>query len=820
MSRRKCQKTTLWIFIRALMVRITIGVSQGCSSYTDFTDADRHVSYGSGSKCDSPLSTGWYRFTGDAGSYMPESCPGVVNICGTSYPGWLNGIHPTTAEGVVTRTVCFVYSATACCHWSRTIEVQNCGYFYVYKLLASPCNMRYCGTNVDENDACTGSDGSTGCTCATGYSGKPCKDIDECKTNGSHNCDVNAQCANIIASFTCTCLLGYSGDGVHCSGDFSVTLRDIFKDKYNPTIVKRSVKSNLEAIIAGLPSDVTILESALEWRLISEMELASSQSAEGTLKSKGTAEWTINRRSIPAGIYQVVFTASYSVGDPAFPQTLKSFDYGFVEVISAPVRAIIDGGSSVRWGSVEIVTVDGSLSYDGDLGPGNHTGLNFAWSCLDSNASMSSDCFGSFVGGGNSISTTINPGQLEARNTYVLRLTVFKDERNASAEMSFEIAAGEIPQVTLRCFIDCGAIVSASNKLRVTSECPNSPCIGSVYEWRLKRLNVKSNTWDNIPILPNMTSTAVNATNMIIKKNALQSNYTYRLMLFVTSLVGTEGFSVLDFETAGEPHSGYCTPSVSEGVSLETEFTFDCHNWKDESTPLTYEFRLRDDPISYGKYPKSVSTVLPAGSSEDNYQLPINIIIKNAVGVAVVKTLFVQVKPSSKLDPCLSSIEEVSNKLTNYVIGERNELDGFLKKGEIGQACQLALSVLKEADKKTDCGQTLNQDTKTFSTTLVVKLTSINPESILMSETIMAVLNVVTATCDSCENITNLIMAFTDKTNQLLVAAIDDVEEPFSAELEESAASVTGCLTNILQSASDGSQANGASAENQTSPKV
>ena len=229
-----------------------------------------------------------------------------------------------------------------------------------------------------------------------------------------------------------------------------MTLGDISKDKYQPTIVKRSVKSNLEAIITGLPSDVAILESTLEWRIISELELASSEYAEGTLRSQGTAEWTINRRSIPAGIYQVVFTASYSVGDPAQPQTLKSFNYGFVEVVTAPVRAIIDGGSSVRWGSVEIVTVDGSLSYDVDIGPGNHTGLNFAWSCLDSNASMSSDCFGSFVGGGNSISTTIDPGQLKARNTYVLRLTVFKDERNASAEMSFEIAAGEIPQVTLR----------------------------------------------------------------------------------------------------------------------------------------------------------------------------------------------------------------------------------------------------------------------------------------------------------------------------------------------------------------------------------
>ena len=234
------------------------------------------------------------------------------------------------------------------------------------------------------------------------------------------------------------------------TGDFFVAIRNISRDKYRATLVKRSAKSVQEAIIDGLPDDVSVLESMLEWRIVSEMELASSELVEGALVSQGTAEWSINRRSIPAGIYQVIFNASFMVGDPEFPQTLKAFDYGFIEVITAPVRAIIDGGSSVRWGPKEIVTADGSLSYDVDIGPGNHSGLNFAWSCLDSNASLSSDCFGSFVGGGNSISTIIDPGLLEVGNTYVLRLTVFKDERNASAEMSFEIAVGEIPQVTLR----------------------------------------------------------------------------------------------------------------------------------------------------------------------------------------------------------------------------------------------------------------------------------------------------------------------------------------------------------------------------------
>ena len=238
------------------------------------------------------------------------------------------------------------------------------------------------------------------------------------------------------------------------AGDFSVTIRSISKDKYHATVIKRSAKSVQEAIIQGLQSDVNVLTGTLEWHIVSETELAASETAEGTLVSQGTTEWTINRRSIPAGIYQVKFTASYTIGDPAFPQTLTAFDFGFIQVIAAPLRAIIDGRSSVRWGSSDTVTVDGSLSYDGDVGPGNHSGLNFAWSCFHSedNASLSNDCYGAFVGHVNAISTfsAIDPGQLVVGKSYVLRLTVSKDERSSVAEMSFEIAAGEVPQVALR----------------------------------------------------------------------------------------------------------------------------------------------------------------------------------------------------------------------------------------------------------------------------------------------------------------------------------------------------------------------------------
>jgi len=232
-----------------------------------------------------------------------------------------------------------------------------------------------------------------------------------------------------------------------------VSIRNISKDKCQATPVKRSVKSVLSAKIEG-PESFNVFESALEWRLVSEMELDALETAEETLKSQGTNEWTINRRSIPAGLYQVKFTACYKVGDPAFPHTINAFDYGFIEVIAAPLLAIIDGGSSVRWGSVEDVTVDGSLSYDGDLGPGNYAGLIFTWSCHDQkeNFILSHDCFGSFVNleDVNFAAVSIDPSHLEIGKTYILRLTVSKDMRTSFTEMSFDIAAGEFPQVSLR----------------------------------------------------------------------------------------------------------------------------------------------------------------------------------------------------------------------------------------------------------------------------------------------------------------------------------------------------------------------------------
>jgi len=124
-------------------------VPPGCQSYQILNSADRKETYGGGEECDHDIiGPGWYRFEGAAGKRMATSCT-KQDRCNTRVTGWLNGTHPTVAEGQVTRQVCFSFYGN-CCHWSTYIKVRNCGSYYVYYLNGVPhCNARYCGTVHD-----------------------------------------------------------------------------------------------------------------------------------------------------------------------------------------------------------------------------------------------------------------------------------------------------------------------------------------------------------------------------------------------------------------------------------------------------------------------------------------------------------------------------------------------------------------------------------------------------------------------------------------------------------------------------------------------
>lgn len=118
-----------------------------CLGYVPLTDADRHVDFNDGpagvTKCDEAMGDKWYRFMAPAGTMMPFDPPKQFS-CGTDSPGYMLGVHPTVDDGIVDRQVCFAWDIP--CQWQSTIQVRNCGEYYVYKLADPPeeC-LRYCG---------------------------------------------------------------------------------------------------------------------------------------------------------------------------------------------------------------------------------------------------------------------------------------------------------------------------------------------------------------------------------------------------------------------------------------------------------------------------------------------------------------------------------------------------------------------------------------------------------------------------------------------------------------------------------------------------
>jgi cysteine-rich repeat protein len=248
-------------------------LSPQCSQpYTELSEADRSKTFNDGDGnveiCDSTTGViascpgggcstdwagaGWYRFTGAAGTKMPESPPTEFS-CGTDSPGWLDDPHPAPEDGVQLADVCFmsVGVPTPICELHILIEVVNCDGFYLYHLfpLTDKCR-RYCGSqplavcgnglvesgeqcddgNASNGDCCSSScqyeaaaspcDDGNGCTLTDGCQAGTCVGSNPVVCTAIEPCHVAGSC-NVV---TGVCSSPNSADGTACEdGAFCTT---------------------------------------------------------------------------------------------------------------------------------------------------------------------------------------------------------------------------------------------------------------------------------------------------------------------------------------------------------------------------------------------------------------------------------------------------------------------------------------------------------------------------------------------------------------------------------------------------------------------
>ena len=90
----------------------------------------------------------------------------------------------------------------------------------------------------------------------------------------------------------------------------------------------------------------------------------------------GNVTATINGKGFDYGLYYLKFTGSIEGQSGT-----KVNSFGYIEVTSSALIANITGDNQASQGINKIITLDGSQSYDPDVGKGEYIGLNFTWLC-------------------------------------------------------------------------------------------------------------------------------------------------------------------------------------------------------------------------------------------------------------------------------------------------------------------------------------------------------------------------------------------------------------------------------------------------------
>jgi len=180
------------------------------------------------------------------------------------------------------------------------------------------------------------------------------------------------------------------------------------------------------------------------------------------------ASLTIPPHSLPYGIIKLRLTTDmkHSLDD------INGHSIGYINVLSADLKANIFGGNFRTVSSLRPIIINGSISEDPDVGRGNLSGIEFYWFCRRDSESFSENteslppvefkeisqhngnvgCEGS---GPRKLQYSaaeliIAPGMLRGNETYVIKLVIRKDTREAAFEQTLQVSENVLPEVATK----------------------------------------------------------------------------------------------------------------------------------------------------------------------------------------------------------------------------------------------------------------------------------------------------------------------------------------------------------------------------------
>ena len=109
----------------------------------------------------------------------------------------------------------------------------------------------------------------------------------------------------------------------------------------------------------------------------------------------------------------------------------------------------------------------------------------------------------------------------------------------------------------------------------------------------------------------------------------------YRINVDVLSPDGSYGWAAYQFDTLAAPSAGTCHGTQLDREDVGAWLNLTCHGWRDENTPLTYEFyrQLGDeefDMLSYGVWSYSIIYVPPSVEDVVRFKVAVVNVVRTA----------------------------------------------------------------------------------------------------------------------------------------------------------------------------------------------